>query len=48
MSTTGMRQREFRLLLELLSLRTKADFLLLTLTTTDVLICQKEARLTQP
>ena len=36
-------KREFRSLTELLSLRSKADFLLLTLTTADVSIGQKEA-----
>ena len=43
LSTGDVRQREFRPLTELLSLRNKAAFLLLTLTTADVSICQKEA-----
>ena len=43
LSTGDVRKREFRPLTELLSLRNKAAFLLLTLTTTEVSICQKEA-----
>ncbi len=43
LSTGDVRKREFRPLLELLSLRSKEAFLLLTLTTADVSICQKEA-----
>lgn len=43
LSTGDVRKREFRALTELLSLRNKAAFLLLTLTTADVSICQKEA-----
>jgi uncharacterized protein len=43
LSTAGTRQRELRPLVELLSLRNKAELLVLTLTTTDVSLCQKEA-----
>jgi hypothetical protein len=43
LGTGDVRQREFRPLAELLSLRNKAAFLVLTLTTADVSICQKEA-----
>jgi hypothetical protein len=43
LSTGDVRKREFRPLTELLSLRSKAAFLLLTLTTADVPIGQKEA-----
>ena len=43
LSADDVRKREFRPLTELLSLRSKAAFLLLTLTTADVPIGQKEA-----
>jgi len=43
LSTSEVRKRELGPFTELLSLRNKAAFLLLTLTTTDVPACQKEA-----
>ncbi len=43
LSTSEAREREFRTLTELLLFRNKAAFLLLTLTTADVSISQKEA-----
>jgi predicted AAA+ superfamily ATPase len=43
LSTDDVRKREFRPLTELLSLRSTAAFLLLTLMTADVPIGQKEA-----
>jgi len=43
LSKAEVRQRELRPLAEMLSSQSKAKFLLLTMTTTDVSICQKEA-----
>lgn len=43
LSTAEVRRRELRPFMELVSPRNKAEFLVLTLTTTDVSLCQKEA-----
>ena len=43
LSASETRQREFRPLAEILSTKVKANFLLLAQTTTDALVCQKEA-----